>query len=267
MNSYSEFAQYYDLFMEDVDYTEWSEYVLKIAERFGMKPEKILDAACGTGNITIPLAMKGYKMWGLDLSGDMLSIAESKARALKQKIKFLNQDMQNININETFDCVLCMCDGVNYILEEAGLRKFFKAAYERLNKTGIFIFDISSYNKLHYILGNNTFYDEKNNIHYVWNNIYNEEFDTVDMDLMFFVPEGSLYRRFDEHHVQKAYKNEMLIKLLLGTGFSKVETFDSFSFENPKEDSERIFFAAVKTTLHNATGGIYEELSYKRGKH
>lgn len=246
MESYNEFAPYYDLLMEDVDYDRWSEYALEIAEHFLVRPEKILDVACGTGNITIPLSRKGYKVWGLDISPDMLSIAENKARAAKLKIKFLNQDMQNIKINESFDCVLCMCDGINYILEEEGLRSFFKAAYDRLPDKGIFIFDISSYNKIRYTLGNNCFYNEKNNIHYIWNNNFNEEDDTVDMDLVFFVPKGNLFRKFEEHHVQKAYRNEEMIGLLKETGFSKVEAFDAFSFNKPKEESERVFFAAQK---------------------
>ena len=88
MSSYNEFALYYDMLMEDVDYNRWSEYVLEIAECFDIRPNRILDTACGTGNITIPLAQKGFKMWGLDLSWDMLSIAENKARKLKQKITF-----------------------------------------------------------------------------------------------------------------------------------------------------------------------------------
>lgn len=246
MNSYNEFALYYDLLMEDVDYERWSEYVLEIAEHFGIQPNKILDTACGTGSITIPLAQKGYKMWGLDLSGDMLSIAESKARASKQKIKFVNQDMQNIDINESFDCVLSMCDGVNYIIENEGLRRFFRSVLKRLKENGIFIFDISSYNKLRYVLGDNSFYNEKNNIHYMWNNNFNEEDDTIQMDLVFFVPEGSLYRKFEEHHIQKAYKYKNLLNMLTEAGFSKVKAFDAFSFNEPCENSERVFLAAMK---------------------
>jgi len=246
MDSYNEFAEFYDLFMEEVDYDEWAEYAVNIALHFGIKPLKILDTACGTGNITIPLSQRGYKMWGLDLSSDMLSIAESKARAAKQKIVFLHQDMQNIKVNESFDCILSMCDGVNYIIDKQGLKNFFCSAFDKLNNGGVLIFDISSYYKLRYILGNNSFYNEKNNIHYMWNNSFDEVENTVVMDLIFFVPEGSLYRKFEEQHVQRAYKNDELISLLKETGFSRVEAFDAFSFNGPNERSERVFFAAKK---------------------
>ncbi|MHB1393818.1 MAG: class I SAM-dependent DNA methyltransferase [Clostridia bacterium] len=246
MRSYNEFAEVYDLFMEDVDYKAWSRYVKEIFDLYVIKPGRILDTACGTGNITIPLSLLGYELWGLDLSGDMLSIAESKARASKQKIRFLNQDMIQMNLKEKFDAVLCMCDGVNYIHDEKGLSDYFSAVYKILNKKGIFIFDISSYNKIRNILGNNTFHEEKNNKHYIWNNNFDESSDTVEMDLIFFVPQGSLYRKFEEHHVQKAHKCEQLLMLLEKAGFENIRIFEEFSFNKPTDYSDRIFFSAIK---------------------
>lgn len=246
MSSYNEFAEFYDFFMEDVDYRAWCRYVEDIFQLYGQKPGRILDTACGTGNITIPMAASGYEMWGLDLSGDMLSIAESKARAQKQKIRFLNQDMAQMKLKEKFQAVLCMCDGVNYILEEESLLCYFKSVHDCLDKKGIFIFDISSYNKIRSILSNNTFYEEKNNKHYIWNNNFDEESETVEMDLIFFVPRGSLYRKFEEQHVQKAYKVEFLEGLLKKTGFEAICVFGDFTFEKPDQNSERIFFAAIK---------------------
>jgi ubiquinone/menaquinone biosynthesis C-methylase UbiE len=246
MSSYNEFAEVYDLFMEDVDYKAWSRYVEEIFDLYGIKPGRILDTACGTGNITIPLSQMGYEMWGLDISGDMLSIAESKARTSKQKIRLLNQDMTQMNLKDKFEAVLCMCDGVNYILDEECLLDYFNAVYKTLDKKGIFIFDISSYNKIRLTLGNNTFHEEKNNKHYIWNNNFDESSDTVEMDLVFFIPQGGLYRKFEEHHIQKAHKSEKLLELLEKAGFENIRTFEEFSFNEPTDDNDRIFFAAEK---------------------
>lgn len=246
MNTYNEFAEVYDLFMEDVDYRLWCRYLKEIFELYGVKPGRILDTACGTGNITIQMSMEGFEMWGLDQSWDMLSIAENKARAKKQKIKFLNQNMINMNLKEKYDSVLCMCDGVNYILSKDNMEKYFKKVYKSLEPNGIFIFDVSSCYKLHYILGNNTFYEEKNNIHYIWNNNFDENLQIVEMDLTFFIPQKDLYRKFEEQHIQKAHKKEYLIELLKESGFEDIKAFDAFSFNEPYENSERIFFAAKK---------------------
>ena len=232
--------------MEDVDYNSWCEYIEKMFELYGIRPRRILDTACGTGNITIPLSASGYELCGLDLSASMLSLAESKARASKQKIQFLNQNMINMNLREKYQAVLCMCDGVNYILEEEELRRYFAAVYKYLEKNGVFIFDISSYNKIRNILGNNTFHEEKNNKHYIWNNNFDEESDTIELELIFFVPQGELYRKFEEHHIQRAYKQEYLSGLLAEAGFEQIRAFEAFQFRSPDNDSERIFFTATK---------------------
>ncbi len=246
LNSYNEFAEVYDLFMEEVDYKAWCNYVVDIFNLYGVKPVRILDTACGTGNITIPMSALGYEMWGLDISGDMLTIAENKARKLKQKIKFLNQDMANMELKEKYEAVLCMCDGVNYIADFIDLEAYFKKVHKNLEEKGIFIFDISSYYKLRNILGSNTFHEEKNNMHYIWNNNFDESSDTVEMELIFFIPCGGLYRKFRESHLQRAYTTEGLYQLLEKVGFEEIRVFDAFNFNEPNESSERIFFSALK---------------------
>ncbi|HYE84058.1 MAG TPA: class I SAM-dependent methyltransferase [Clostridia bacterium] len=246
MNSYNEFAEVYDLFMEDVDYGSWCEYIEEIFEAYGIKPRRILETACGTGNITIPMSVKGYEIWGLDQSYEMLAIAESKARTLRQRIRFLNQDMTHMNLKEKYEAVICMCDGVNYIHKDEYLGSYFDSVCKNMEKNGVFIFDISSYNKIRYTLGNNTFHEEKNNSHYIWNNNFDETSDIIEMDLIFFVPQGDLYRKFEEQHVQKAHKCEHLYELLEKAGFEDIRIFEGFSFNKPDENSDRIFFAARK---------------------
>lgn len=246
VESYNELAHYYDVLMYDVDYENWIAYILSIFKKEGFEPQKILDTACGTGNITIPMSKLGYRMTGVDLSSDMLAIAESKARQNKQNIKFYNQDIACLNINENYDAVLCMCDGVNYIIEEEKLQSYFNLVYQRLEKQGIFIFDISSYNKLNTLLGNNILFEEKDNIYYIWENQFDENDHTLEMHLTFFAPDKGLYRKFEEWHLQKAYQQADLKKALEKAGFSKICSYDFMNFKNADDNSERIAFVAIK---------------------
>jgi ubiquinone/menaquinone biosynthesis C-methylase UbiE len=246
MESYSHLAEYYDMLMEDVDYHGWCCFIEEIFSAYGYKPQRILDTACGTGNITIPMASKGYEMWGVDISEEMLAVAESKARRLKRNIRFLHQDMSELRLNRSFEALLCMCDGVNYILEKEDLRLYFGAAYKALVPGGLFVFDISSHYKLSEILGNNTLFQEKDSFCYVWENSYYEEEHLLEMHLNFFIPWEGLYKREQEHHVQRAYKEEQLKSLLKEAGFGNIRVFDDLKLETPKSKSERIFFAAQK---------------------
>jgi hypothetical protein len=154
--------------------------------------------------------------------------------------------MTQMNLREKYQAILCMCDGVNYIIEEDELRNYFDSVYKNLEQKGIFIFDISSYDKIRNTLGDYTFHEEKNNKHYIWNNNFDEDSDIIEMDLIFFVPKGELYRKFEEHHIQKAYKWEYLSELLEKTGFEQIRVFEDFKFNKPDENSDRIFFSAIK---------------------
>ena len=246
MSCYENFAQLYDKLMDEVDYNEWANYLKRIIEEFNSDANHILDLACGTGNITIPMSTLGYNLWGVDISEEMLSIAENKARIFGQNIRFIKQDMRNLNLTKTFDVVTCGCDGVNYITREYELEKVFNDIFRILNPRGIFIFDISSFYKLKHVLGNNTFVEEKDGIFYCWENEFNIESSIVTMRLNFFVLDGKIYRRIEEIHNQKAYKTDEIYHMLSKSGFTNIEIFDEFTFSKPNDKSERIFFVAKK---------------------
>ncbi|MDU7536780.1 MAG: class I SAM-dependent methyltransferase, partial [Peptostreptococcaceae bacterium] len=58
--------------------------------------------------------------------------------------------------------------------------------------------------------------------------------------------EDELPARFEEVHQQRAYTEKEVLKMLKKAGFTNVKTYGDFTFEDPKEDSERIFFVCKK---------------------
>lgn len=246
MTQYEGFANIYDILMDDVDYEKWVSYVMNIFKYINVQPKSVLDLACGTGNITIPMAKLDYDIWGIDISEQMLSVAENKSRMQGEKIKFIKQDIKNLNLTGSFDAIICACDGINYVLEEDELLSTFQRAYQLLNGGGIFIFDISSYYKLSRIIGNNTFVEEKDGIFYSWENEFDAASSTLTMVLNFFIPEDKLYNRIEEVHVQRAYKNKEVCDNLFKCGFNVLETLDEFTFFKAHEESERVFFISKK---------------------
>ena len=76
MNQYSDFAFIYDELMNDVDYNKWVEYIEDIIKSKNVNVKNILELACGTGNLTIPLTKKNYDIAGIDISYEMLSVAK-----------------------------------------------------------------------------------------------------------------------------------------------------------------------------------------------
>lgn len=246
MGIYTNFAYVYDRLMAGMDYPEWVKYIEAIFQRYDTSPKAVVDLACGTGGITIPMARKGYEVIGIDRSEDMLYVAREKSRKLGLQIPFVCQDIRQLTLHRPVDAVTCMCDGFNYILSEEELSKAFQNIFDYLKPGGLFIFDISSYFKLSSILGNHTMADTGRDISFIWQNSFDKTEAICQMELTFFVRKGELYQRFDEVHYQKAYQRERILELLVQCGYDRVESYHPFTFEPPKKRAQRIFFAARK---------------------
>ena len=55
---------------------------------------RVLEVACGAGNLTIPLAKQGLTLVGLDVAPEMVTVARRRARAAAADITFICRDMR-----------------------------------------------------------------------------------------------------------------------------------------------------------------------------
>ncbi len=245
MENYSVFASVYDILMRDVPYNKWVDNMESIWHKFQQKPKLVLDLACGTGTITNILANKGYDMIGIDLSYDMLMEANLKKES---NILFLNQDMTQFELFGTVDSIICLCDSINYILEEKELLKVFKLANNYLNPKGLFIFDINTEYKFKNILSNNTFGGNYDDVSYIWENFYDEENKINEYLTSFFIldEETDLYEKFEEEHKEKAYSIETLKNIIKKSGLKLMGVYDENLFEAPKDNSQRLYFVCME---------------------
>ena len=99
--SYTSFAQVYDMFMDNVDYPSWSKYLIQLLKEYQVEDGLVLDLGCGTGNMTELLAKEGYDMIGVDNSEDMLEIASEKRAESGLNILYLLQDMREFELYGT----------------------------------------------------------------------------------------------------------------------------------------------------------------------
>jgi ubiquinone/menaquinone biosynthesis C-methylase UbiE len=227
--------------MNDVGYSTWSNYIIDIIKKYNVQNKDILEMACGTGQMAVNLAGRGYNVTAFDISVDMLAVASSKAADKGVDIRLLRQDMNDIKITQKFSIILCLCDSINYITSEKELFNLFKWVHAHMEIGGIFVFDINSSYKLRNIIGNNTFTYNEDDIAYIWDNYLTDE-DTVEFYLTFFTREGTMYRRFDEVHVEKIYEVSDIFGMLKDAGFNNIEAKEAFTFDEPSETTERINF-------------------------
>ncbi|AQX53680.1 class I SAM-dependent methyltransferase [Priestia flexa] len=246
MSSYKQFAYVYDHLMTDIPYDQWIQFVsrkVKPGEKLS-----ILDVGCGTGEMSIRLAKQGYEVTGIDLSDDMLVIAQEKAQNEGIALKLYEQDMSKLELMQEFDCIVIFCDSLNYLQTDEQVKETFMRVYEHLAPGGFLLFDVHSTHKLKNIFGDNSFSYVDDDVSYIWNCEYNEANQSVQHDMTFFVYDEEIeaYDRFDEVHIQRTLSESTYKEWLTEAGFSAVEVSADFKDEFPHQSSERIFFSAKK---------------------
>lgn len=246
MSRYGAFAEYYDSLTSNVSYDETAKYVADILSENGIKKGILLDLACGTGTMSVQMAKRGYEVIGIDNSPEMLSEAREKAYEAKEDILFLCQDMCDIDLYGTVECTICLLDSLNHLESEEELLAAFKGVSLFTVPGGLFIFDVNTQYKHKYVLGNNTFVYDNDDVYCVWQNEYDDESKTVEIFLDFFEEENGLYRRSSEYFTECAFSDEIIRRLLKEAGFSNVKAYGELSRNAPSETEERIFYVARK---------------------
>lgn len=256
MESYTGFARVYDTFMDNIPYQNWSEYLTELLREYSINDGLVADLGCGTGNVTIELAKNGYDMIGIDNSDEMLSIAIEKASNSTGKegnILYLLQDMREFELYGTVSAVVSICDSMNYIVTEDDLLTVFKLVNNYLDTNGIFIFDLNTVYKYSTILADNTIAENRENCSFIWDNYYYEDEMINEYDLTIYEKEADsdYFKRFDETHYQKAYTLDTIKRLLNEAGLMYVTVYDAFTYNPPKDTSERIYIVAREGRQEN----------------
>lgn len=274
MDAYTSFARVYDMFMDNVPYEEWCDYITGLLKEYGISNGLVLDLGCGTGSMTELLAARGFDMIGVDCSEDMLEIALEKRMASGRDILYLQQDMRDLELYGTVRAVVCLCDSINYLLDVQDLETVFRLVNNYLDPGGIFIFDLNTEYKYRELLADRTIAENRDEGSFIWDNYYDEESRINEYDLALFIPaeeadagkmgEGAgpdcetgaasgsgtsgegLYRKYQETHFQRAYTLDEIQKALERAGMEFLTWYDGDGDgrQAPREDSERIYVIA-----------------------
>jgi ubiquinone/menaquinone biosynthesis C-methylase UbiE len=246
--TYENFAYLYDGLMEDVPYDKWVTFINRQVEVYKPSGKKMLDLACGTGQLSILLAEQDFKITGVDLSADMLSVAREKAEKNGHSLFLVEQDMTQLEGLGEFDIIGIFCDSLNYLQTEQDVIHTFQGVYKHLKKDGLFMFDIHSIYKMSQLFINQTYAYNGEEISYIWQCFEGEQPYSVEHELTFFKldDESGKYNRYDELHFQRTFQLSHYERWLNESGFEILSITADFHDAKPGDKSERIFFTARK---------------------
>ncbi len=253
--AYEVLANMYDALMDDVDYQQWADYIDSMIKKYSGSDDctdkRLLDLGCGTGNITIPLAQKGYIVTGVDSSADMLKMAAEKSTALGISVDWQQQDLNELLLIDedgddmVFDAVIATFDVFNHLTDPEQLQMLFHSLNPLLANDGVLLFDVQTPYKLREYLGSNIYTLHRDDVEYMWENHFDEDSQICSMDITFFLKqENGLYRRETMQQEERVYDLELLQMWLKYSDFDVVGVFGELSEDDVKEKAHRAVFVA-----------------------
>ncbi|WP_026488630.1 class I SAM-dependent DNA methyltransferase [Butyrivibrio sp. XBB1001] len=138
MKTFDDYAYYYNAFYGDKDYSSEADVVTGFINKYRPSVKSILDMGCGTGRHDFELAKRGYEASGIDLSENMIQIANANRHA---NTNFSVADVRSYRGDTLFDAAISMFHVMSYQTTDDDLIKAFETAKTNLKANGLFIFD------------------------------------------------------------------------------------------------------------------------------
>jgi len=142
MSIFKDYSAYYDMLYKNKDYRSEAEYIHQLIQQQAPNARSILNLGCGTGNHDLYLANLGYAVTGIDLSAEMIDLANQKIKGQTGvDLQFQTGDVRTIRTNKKYDVVVSLFHVVSYQVSNEDLNAAFATAAAHLAEGGVFIFD------------------------------------------------------------------------------------------------------------------------------
>jgi len=140
------FASFYD-FYDDSEYRQGQLQMYRtLASEAG---DSILELACGTGIITIELARAGFHVTGLDISSDMLQVAQEKITRedadVQSRIRLIKADMKDFKLDERFNGIFIPSNSFGYLITLDEQKSCLQASHAHLKPQGLMVIEERNY--------------------------------------------------------------------------------------------------------------------------
>ncbi len=225
----------------DLDWGSWSRQYVSFLDQTlkqeGMQEARIIDLACGTGNLAIELAELGHSVQGVDICPEMIEVAKTKmVSADSDPPRFEVADMASLRIVDEFDCATCTFDALNYLLTTEQVRAMFHGVARLLAPRGLFVFDCVTEQLFRHHHGD-SFKRKLGGVSFSQKLRYDRARRIART--VFKFSDG-----VEETHLQRPYNLEEMSAILDETGFEIVKALSGFYNQPYTSESERLICVA-----------------------
>ncbi len=124
---------------QNADYVADIPFYLRRIEKYG---DPVLELACGTGRITLPIAAAGYRITGMDISSAMLAVAKKKAVQKKISVQWIQADIRKFDLNRKFNLIFLPFNSIAHIHARRDIESLLKSVANHLTEKGRFMIDV-----------------------------------------------------------------------------------------------------------------------------
>ena len=136
---------YYEIAFSFMNIKKQIDCFEKISKKYGLKPKRFLDIACGPSLQLREIAKRGYEAVGLDASSEMLSYLKEKANQKNLEIETIKADMYNFKLEKKADFAFIMLGSLTPPSNEM-FSKNLDSVSNSLNKKGIYFIQNNIFN-------------------------------------------------------------------------------------------------------------------------
>jgi SAM-dependent methyltransferase len=254
-DNYDRIAYFYDLEyrynVQDV------RFYLEMDRRTGSK-SRILEVACGTGRVSHKLLEAGFNVTGLDISAEMLRLAEKKlaesSEELRERGRYVQGDMRDLDAvlgNQEFDLIFIAINSFQHLRSQADQLACLQSIRKHVAPAGRFIIDVFNpedkdvfatdgrveyaapmYNPqnnsfIHIFVSTVAYPAQQKRVHHYF-------YDETSED-------GTVKRTVSIFHLRYLYRFELQL-LLEKAGFSIEDLYGDYDFEEYGEGSPKLLY-------------------------
>lgn len=206
---------------------------------------KILDCPTGYGRHSIELARRGHHLTGSDLNSRHLEIAKKKAEEGSVKIKFVKENMLDLEYVSEFDAVINMFYSFGFFESEEENFKVLQNFFKALKPNGQFLMHTDV--NIPFIQAGKYKHDEERVL--VSGNtlrIVDEYNPTSKRINGFWILKNEKGKEIKKEYSVRVYSREEFIDLCKSAGFKFCKAYSDWDKKPYSENSEDMIIVATK---------------------